>query len=96
VAFYLAVPTIWASIVVFSPVNVCSPDIDKYQVTYKLPKSPVDDELVLIASLSNYKLFKRSSPQCDEKISKNQVAGINLIAIHDSAIAKLTVMVEKI
>ncbi|PML05965.1 hypothetical protein BCT85_04085 [Vibrio lentus] len=77
----------------YKPVTLCHPDNRIYSVTYKLPSMEVENNLSMIASLSNYKVFKRHDPGCDVNFGKYDEDDFDnkfqLVVIHDSAIAKI-------
>ncbi|WP_099608365.1 hypothetical protein [Vibrio coralliilyticus] len=99
VTSYLIVAPLFPAYVWYKPLTVCHPDNTTYSVTYKLPTMNVEHDLVMVSSLSNYKVFKRHSPGCNVNFSEFTDADYDkdfqLVVIHDSAIAKIEAIKTK-
>ncbi len=99
VASYLIVAPLFPAYVWYDSAILCDPDNKIYSVTYKLPTMKVESDLVMVASLSNYKVFKRHSPGCNVNFGEFTEDDFNndfqLVVIHDSAIAKIEAINKK-
>lgn len=99
VVSYLMVAPLFPALVWYQPISLCDSDNKIYSVTYKLPTMNVERDLVMVASLSNYKVFKRHAPGCnvdfDEYSDKDRDNDFQLVVIPDNAIAKMEVTHKK-
>jgi hypothetical protein len=93
VTLYLMIAPVVAPLLIYKPYTLCSTSFDSYEITYKIPNTTKESGFFLIASLSNYKVFKKEYPGCNVKYEDYdkypEPEGTEVIAINDSAIAKI-------
>ncbi|WP_337959529.1 hypothetical protein [Vibrio parahaemolyticus] len=93
--YLLAAP--WCVGMLYGKIIVCDPSNHDYSVYHKGPNNRVDHGLYLVASLSNYKVFKTVSIGCHTPISAaTEQDGFRVLAIHDSSIEKIEYTYGKI
>lgn len=99
VVSYLIVAPLFPALVWYQPIRLCDSENKIYSVTYKLPTMNVERDLVMVSSLSNYKVFKRHAPGCnvdfDKYSNEDHDNDFQLVVIPDSAIAKMEVINKK-
>lgn len=99
VSLYLIVAPMAAPLLVYKPYTICSPNFDKYVVTYRVPELTTEKEMHLIASLASYKIFKKEYPGCKvptkEYDNYPEPHGTEVVAINDGAIALLKIQPNK-
>ncbi|CAK2015600.1 conserved membrane hypothetical protein [Vibrio crassostreae] len=97
---YLVVAPVFPAYIWYKPASLCQPDNRTYSVMYKHPNNQKETDLLLIASLSNYKVFKSHDPGCNVNFGEYTDDDFNkkfkLVVIHDSAIAKIESVSKKI
>lgn len=76
---------------IYTPQPVGKNVLGNYSVEYKVKDKEDESDLILIASLSGYKVFKKTGGHCDKSLEhKGKECGA-ISAINDSAIASLNI-----